>query len=877
MSSPIPPGAPSRLLPPAPESVAMARRFVRSAVDGVTPDVEDTAELLAGELVTNAVLHARTEIEVRAWVVEGRAHVRVSDRRPDRGLVPHDRHPYACTGRGLALVEELATSHGVHSGADRKTVWFEVWPEAPAPPTSAWETIRPSGQTLTVTLNDAPYALYWAAQQHWDGLLRELFLASHTARRTGVRPEDLVDAQDMSNMICACMTAAVEQETPDSSTLSLLVAFPADAAHHAMTLRQVLDASEAAAQEESLLTLPALPQIRAFRHWLFDQIAGQLSGEHPLAWTLVPGEPGAIPMELAPWDASEVEAASVPTIAADDRNQIIAANSSAASLLGWHAHDLVGQRLTVLIPEHLRTRHVAAFTSLLLTGESRILGRSIPVPALHRDGRMIPIRLSIQTQEAVDGRTVFVAQLSASTAPPAPPHPPREDRHATRPAPGPVHLPTTTKKSTMARLETAAPEWLSLFAETGRAMTSSLHPTERLQRVCQVLTRQLADWCAVDLLDERGQVERACIVHHDPHVPIPGRHLGRLPSLPETAQGSLPRVLRGAGPLLITDIPSLGEARSPLDARQLELVQQLGGSSAVIAPLRAQREVFGALTLVRSQDEDPFSKDDIALIAELVRGIAFGVDNARLHQNVHFNAEQLQRALLPELPQVEHLELAARYLPSSTSADVGGDWYDAFVLPGGDTVLVIGDVSGHDLKAAVAMSTLRNMLRGIAVDRQEPPGEVLRRLDLASHTLSPQSTATCVYALVKNDDGHGNLHHSSAGHLPPLLTTQEGDTHYLDAGRGLLIGMDPDMPRPSAWDPLPPHSTLLLFTDGLIERRGEPLDDAMTRLRRYTADHAQDPLDVFCDDLIIEFGSDSSDDIALLALRPVPPRRPGPG
>ncbi|MFJ9730332.1 ATP-binding protein [Streptomyces sp. NPDC101171] len=147
--SPSPPGVPSRRLPPEPESVALARRFVRSVLDGVPPDSAHTAELLVGELVTNAVIHARTEIEVRAWTTEGRVQVRVTDRRPDRGLVPHDRHPYACTGRGLTLVEDLATSHGVHSGGDRKTVWFEVWPEAPAPPASAWETVAPPGRTVS--------------------------------------------------------------------------------------------------------------------------------------------------------------------------------------------------------------------------------------------------------------------------------------------------------------------------------------------------------------------------------------------------------------------------------------------------------------------------------------------------------------------------------------------------------------------------------------------------------------------------------------------------------------------------------------------------------------------------------------------------------
>ncbi|MGV9276344.1 PP2C family protein-serine/threonine phosphatase [Streptomyces griseosporeus] len=282
-------------------------------------------------------------------------------------------------------------------------------------------------------------------------------------------------------------------------------------------------------------------------------------------------------------------------------------------------------------------------------------------------------------------------------------------------------------------------------------------------------------------------------------------------------------------------------------------------------------EILGALTLVRVRDEHPFTKDDIPQIGDLVRSIALGVDSARLHRHIRSTAEELQRALLPELPRTGRLEMAARYVPSSTTAEVGGDWYDAFTLPGGDTALVIGDVSGHDLRAAVAMSALRNMLRGLAVDGEEPPGDVLRRLDLATHTLDPHATATCVYALIKGQEGGPwDLYHSSAGHLPPLLATQDGETRYLDAGRGMLIGMDPGLPRHSACDALPPHSTLLLFTDGLIERRGESLDDAMARLSRHAAAHARAPLDVFCDELIIKFGADNTDDIALLALRPTP-------
>ncbi|MGW7290652.1 PP2C family protein-serine/threonine phosphatase, partial [Streptomyces sp. NPDC054847] len=268
----------------------------------------------------------------------------------------------------------------------------------------------------------------------------------------------------------------------------------------------------------------------------------------------------------------------------------------------------------------------------------------------------------------------------------------------------------------------------------------------------------------------------------------------------------------------------------------------------------------------------PFTEADLPLVDDLVRGLALGVDNARLYQETRSIAERLQRSLLPVLPDVEHLELAARYAASSTTAQVGGDWYDSFVVPNGDTALVIGDVSGHNLDAAIAMSQLRSMLRGIAIDRQEPPDTVLRRLDMANHSLYREATATCIYGLVKGPAaGPWELTYSSAGHLPPLLTTADGDTRYLEEGAGLLLGMDPDMPRSMARHMLPAHSTVLFYTDGLIERRDESLDRAMVRLRQHTAALAHEPLDVFCDELLIGLGADSADDIALLAARPVPP------
>ncbi|MEU4893385.1 GAF domain-containing SpoIIE family protein phosphatase [Streptomyces sp. NPDC044780] len=414
---------------------------------------------------------------------------------------------------------------------------------------------------------------------------------------------------------------------------------------------------------------------------------------------------------------------------------------------------------------------------------------------------------------------------------------------------------------------------LTLLADAGTALASTLDLLEGLRRACQVLTGRLGDWCVVDLLDERGRLERAVVSHRTPHVLPPGGYEGPLPPVPQNATGPLPRVLHGAGPLLLADIPPSSRAADPLHARQLELFEQLGARSAVVTPLRARREVLGAMTVARTDPAHPFTEDDFPLIENLVRSLALQVDNARLHEQTQRIAERFQRDLLPDLPHVGDLQIATRYTTAQSIAQVGGDWYDVFVLPQGDTVLVIGDVTGHDLQAAIAMSALRNMLRGIAVDRQEPPGEVLRRLDIATHTLNQEATATCVYGLVKRpgEGGLWGLHHASAGHLPPLLTTAEGDTHYLETGAGLMIGVDPAHQRPTAFDDLPAHSTVLLYTDGLIERRSESLDQGLTRLRQHTAALSREPLDTFCDELLTGLAADTSDDAALLAVRPAPP------
>ncbi|RAJ45330.1 serine phosphatase RsbU (regulator of sigma subunit) [Kitasatospora sp. SolWspMP-SS2h] len=412
---------------------------------------------------------------------------------------------------------------------------------------------------------------------------------------------------------------------------------------------------------------------------------------------------------------------------------------------------------------------------------------------------------------------------------------------------------------------------LTVLADVNTALAGTLSATEGLRRVARIAARRLGDWCAIDLLTAKGRIERVC-VSRTPTGPPPREELVLLNPPPPPAAGPLARVLRGAGPLLLTGTDLTPDDADPWDKEQADLLT--GAASAVLAPLRAHREVLGALTVTRTAQHPPFTEQDLPLIEDLVHRVGLAVENARLHYETRNIAERLQRSLLPDLPTTNGLQMAARYAPSHATAEVGGDWYDSFVLPAGHTTLIIGDVTGHDLKAAVTMSQLRNMLRGIACDRQEPTDKILHRMDLAQQTLYPGTTATCVYAILEGPEGGPwSLEYAVAGHPPPLLITRDGDTRYLDGGRSHLLGVTTRLPRTNAAETLPAGSTLLLYTDGLIERRGENIDHGFTRLRQHAAALAREDPDTLLDELLTGLAADTTDDVALLALR-LPEGRP---
>ncbi|MET9621941.1 SpoIIE family protein phosphatase [Streptomyces sp. NPDC006464] len=235
----------------------------------------------------------------------------------------------------------------------------------------------------------------------------------------------------------------------------------------------------------------------------------------------------------------------------------------------------------------------------------------------------------------------------------------------------------------------------------------------------------------------------------------------------------------------------------------------------------------GVLTLTAPGDR--FDEDSSVMLVELARRTAIALDNARRYEQHRDTAEALQRAQLTELPPAEDVRLAARYLPATRGLNIGGDWYDAFPQPDGSLLTVVGDVTGHGLRAAVIMGQLRTALRAYAIE-DGSPARILTRLHRMLRHQQPNLYATAVIARFRPDDPR--VVWAAAGHPPALVRAPGGDVRVLDTRPGLMLGV----PFPFEYEDhaveLPPGSTLVLYTDGLVERRASGIDPGIELLGR---------------------------------------------
>jgi len=293
------------------------------------------------------------------------------------------------------------------------------------------------------------------------------------------------------------------------------------------------------------------------------------------------------------------------------------------------------------------------------------------------------------------------------------------------------------------------------------------------------------------------------------------------------------------------------------------ILLEKGIRSLLGVPLVANGTVIGVLH-VGSLGARRFTREDADVLQLAGDRAAIAVQSVMARSD-RTAASVLQRSLLPAaLPDVPGMQMAARYVPGQ--AVVGGDWYDVFTRPSGELCVAVGDVAGAGLRAAVIMGRMRSALRAYALESADP-ADVLDRLDRKMQHFEPDPMATVLYAVF--DASLAEIRISSAGHFPPAVAAPGSTTALADISPDLLIGVSPDVRRKTATVPVPPGTTLCFYTDGLVERRDQPLDDGLTRLcQSLTAV----PPDTACALVMgaMVGNEQGRDDIALLIMRRKP-------
>jgi len=411
---------------------------------------------------------------------------------------------------------------------------------------------------------------------------------------------------------------------------------------------------------------------------------------------------------------------------------------------------------------------------------------------------------------------------------------------------------------------------LALMAEATSTLIATLDMSELLDRLAALTVPRLADWGFVTVLDDYGDVREFAARHRDGRDDelreFAGLHVLHLgPGSPSR------RSMAASRPVLLDDLSPdvLSEVFTYPGA--LEAFQGLGGAQILTVPMVARRRTLGAIALIRSSADNPFSQDDVHLAADLASRAALAIDNVRLYRREHIVADTLQRSLLPALPDVPGIESAAHYVSASSAADVGGDFYDLLALPDDSVALVVGDVVGHDVAAAAAMGHLRGLLRAVIWDAGDAdPAFVLTRVDRLVQGLRVASLATMVYARALRPDGEGEpwrVHIANAGHPPMLLRQPNGSVQILSEVTGLLVGVDVSSQRESVVLRVPRGSTLLAYTDGLIERPGQDMDQGIHELCERIMGAPRDAGPRELCDVAVSGALDHRDDVALIAVR----------
>ncbi|MEV6316559.1 SpoIIE family protein phosphatase [Streptomyces sp. NPDC051776] len=428
---------------------------------------------------------------------------------------------------------------------------------------------------------------------------------------------------------------------------------------------------------------------------------------------------------------------------------------------------------------------------------------------------------------------------------------------------------------------TRARQRLAMIADAGVRIGTTLDLPHTARELADIVVPDLADLAAVDVLDAiiderqsgvpasngsgpavfRALAVKAAYRTEASRAPDPAGNVARY-----DPDRLITQVVNSGQPILVPHLDDESLRRVARDDYSAALLARAGAHSYLGVPLTARGAVIGTLSLIRARTRAPFDEDDQLLASELAARAAISIDNARLYRSERRTVLALQRSLLPRRPPRQSgLEIAYRYQPAGSTHEVGGDWFDVLPLSGDKTALVVGDVMGSGITAAATMGQLRTATRTLtALDLE--PAAVLSHLDEVATGLE-QTFATCVY--VSCDPPSARCRISNAGHLPPILVDPDGTAHLLDIPTGVPLGVG-DVAFSTADLDLAPGSRLVLYTDGLVETRDEPIDDRLRALLRMLSGPRRS-LERTCDLLLHSLRDpDGHDDVALLVAEVKP-------
>ena len=403
---------------------------------------------------------------------------------------------------------------------------------------------------------------------------------------------------------------------------------------------------------------------------------------------------------------------------------------------------------------------------------------------------------------------------------------------------------------------------LAFLAEATAQLTGDLDYEATLTAVAEAAVPWFADWCAI-ALEEDGYLRNIAVAHNQPELEGTVRELmERYPASPDDQGGSY-EVLRTGKSNLVPDVTDEMLVLSAKDDEHLRLIRLLELRSGMSCPLKVRDRVFGVITWVAGEGGRRFGAEDLEFGEEIARRAGVAIDNAQLHSQMRDVALELQEAVMPAaLPETPGWTASVRYLPAGRT-DAGGDFYDLVPLDGGRLAMFVGDVMGRGVRAASVMAQMRSAMRTlIAIDPR--PDALMTGLDRVFETLHVDQLVTTVYALA--DPATDRLEVVSAGHPEPLVIRADGSIEALSQTSTLLLGVGGGK-RSVLEVGLFPGDTLLLYTDGLVERRAEDSDAGTARLVAALTAYRSDDLEDWLN-RVVETTRDPTrdDDVAAMLL-----------